>query len=243
MTLSELLAARRSIRQFEKTPVPPELVEKIISRALQVPSSSNTQSYRLALASGALCEQLRTELTRKYQDAQRINKLPLPLKLIQGALSGVKPDGPFHHDIRYPPELQQRRVDCGMGLYKTLGIERTDREGRSRQMQRNFEFFDAPVVMFLFVNRSMGAYSALDAGIFLQTLMLVASDEGLGTCAQAALGIWTKPVLRHFEIEPDYQLICGLSLGYIADHPVNGFRPQKRMLSEVLCPAKTGKPE
>lgn len=239
MNLFELILERRSIRQFDSTPVPEELIEKIITCALNVPSSSNTQSYRLAVATGELCEQLRAELSKKYQDAQRISKQPLPLKLINGLLAGVKPDGPFHHDIQYPAELQQRRVDCGMGLYETLGIERSDREARSRQMQRNFEFFDAPVVMFLFVNQSMGAYSALDAGIFLQTLMLSATEKGLGTCAQAALGIWTKPVLKHFEIEQGYELICGLSMGYIADHPVNHFRPKKRTLDELLLKAKT----
>lgn len=238
MNLSELLSERRSIRQFEKKPVPQELIEKIITRALNVPSSSNTQSYRLAVASGDLCEQLRSELTQKYRDAQRITKLSFPLKIIQGLLADVKPDGPFHHDIKYPPDLQQRRVDCGMGLYQTLGIKRSDREARARQMQRNFEFFDAPSVMFLFVHKSMGAYSALDAGIFLQTLMLSASDEGLGTCAQAALGIWAKPVHKHFQIEAEYQLICGLSLGYIADHPVNQFRPDKRTIDELLLKPK-----
>lgn len=238
MNLSELLRERHSIRQFEKTPIPQARIEKIITHALNVPSSSNTQPYRLAVASGEACEQLRTELTQKYQAAQRINKLSYPLKLIQGLLADVKPDGPFLHDISYPADLQQRRVDCGMGLYKTLGIERTDREARARQMQRNFEFFDAPTVMFLFVNKAMGAYSALDAGIFLQTLMLSATEEGLGTCAQAALGIWTKPVLKHFQVEPDYQLICGLSLGYIADHPVNQFRPDKRRLDELLLKPK-----
>ncbi len=240
MNLTELLDKRRSIRQFEKTPVEKACLDAIISKALNVASSSNTQSYRLAIASGQLCEQLRAELTKKYQDAQRISQRPLPLKFIEGFLAGVKPDGPFHHDIRYPEELQKRRVECGMGLYKTLGIERHDREARSRQMQRNFEFFDAPVVMFLFVNKKMGAYSALDAGIFLQTLMLSATEQGLGTCAQAALGIWTRPVCRHFEIEPDYQLICGVSLGYIAEHPVNHFRPEKRTLEEILCPPKSG---
>lgn len=242
MNLSELILERRSIRQFKKTPVPPELIDKVLMRALNVPSSSNTQSYRMAVATGELCEQLRSELTQKYQNAQRINKLPLPLKLLQGFLADVRPDGPFHHDIQYPAELQQRRVDCGMGLYATLGIERNDRAARSRQMQRNFEFFDAPVVMFLFVNQTMGAYSALDAGIFLQTLMLCASDEGLGTCAQAALGIWTRPVLKHFDVEPGYELICGLSMGYIADHPVNRFRPKKRTLDELLLKPKISQP-
>ena len=238
MHLSELLNERRSIRQFEQTPVSQELIEKILSRALNVPSSSNTQSYRVAVARGPLCELLRSELTQKFQAAQRINKLPLPMKLLKGYLADVKPDGAFHHDFKYPEELQQRRVDCGMGLYATLGIERSDREARTRQMQRNFEFFDAPVVMFLFVNQTMGAYSAMDAGIFLQTLMLAASEEGLGSCAQAALGIWTKPVLKHFEVDPGYQLICGLSLGYIADHPVNRFRPKKRTLDELLLKPK-----
>ena len=82
--------------------------------------------------------------------------------------------------------------------------------------------------MFLFINRKLQTQSSLDAGIFLQSLMLSAIDYGLGTCAQGALAIWTTPIKKHFQVDDDYKLICGLSLGYPSDHCVNKFSPSKR---------------
>jgi nitroreductase len=58
---------------------------------------------------------------------------------------------------------------------------------------------------------------------FLQTIMLSAHSQGLGTCAQGALATWASPVRNHLAIPKDYKLIVGLSLGYPSDNPVNTF--------------------
>ena len=68
----------------------------------------------------------------------------------------------------------------------------------------------------------------LDAGIFLQTLMLSAHANGLGTCAQGALATWPTLVRREFDVPEHYKLICGVSIGYASDHPVNEYNPGRR---------------
>ncbi len=239
MQFDDVLKQRRSIRQFKPDPVADEVLRQVLERALQSPSSSNTQAYRIAVASGALKDQLREALSRKFAAANKINRAPLPLKIAQGLLSKDLPDGDFKPTRHYAPELKQRASVCGHGLYSTLGIARDDWAGRDRQMQRNYEFFDAPTVIFLFVHQNPGIYAALDAGIFLQSLMLSATRMGLGTCAQGALGLWAGPVRERFEVEPDYKLLCGLSMGYVDErHPVNGFQPAKRPLEQLLLPPK-----
>ncbi|MCG8613030.1 MAG: nitroreductase [Pseudomonadales bacterium] len=240
MNVTEALTQRTSIRQFKATPVPQNVLDEIIDAALNAPSSSNTQAYRIAVATDDVCDSIRNELSNKFSKASKIKRMPMPLKIVKGLTSGVLPDGDFNPNIAYPKELKQRSVDCGMGLYQTLGIERHDHRARERQMQRNFEFFDAPVAIFLFIHEKMGVYGALDSGIFLQSLMLAATERGLGTCAQGALGVWGSPVRRHFQIEKDYKLICGLSLGYPDDHVVNDYRPVKRTRSEVQFSTKAG---
>ena len=81
--------------------------------------------------------------------------------------------------------------------------------------------------MFVFHHGKMGAQSAFDAGIFLQSLMLAAVSKGLGTCAQASLSIWAGPLKKRFKVPKDYKLICGLSLGYPSEDPINSYRPKK----------------
>lgn len=100
--------------------------------------------------------------------------------------------------------------------------------------RRNWELFGAPVVMFLFCHEVVGVYGVLDAGIYLQSLMLAATAEGLGTCAQAALAMYPSVVRRHFEVPEGYKLLCGVSLGHPADDDVNRFRPARAPLSELV---------
>lgn len=234
MSFEEIARARRSTRAFLDKEVPEAVLQQVLETALTAPSSTNTQGYRIAIAQGALKDKIAQELTSKYDGALKIKDKPLPIKAAAGVLTGVLPNGDYKPDINYPGELKQRAIACGKGLYGTLGIERGDRAARDMQMRKNFEFFGAPVAMFLFIQGDRNEWGALDGGIFLQTLMLAASDLGLGTCAQGALALWGGTVKRHFNVEKGYKLMCGLSLGYPADDVVNTFQPEKRSVSE-LC--------
>ncbi len=218
MTASDLLIRRRSIRAFRPDPVAPDVLDRILAAAQEAPSWSNTQPYRLGLATGALRDALAADLTAAFDAGSKelAPEIPLPLS--------------------YPPELQRRRQATGFGLYETLGIAREDYAARNAQMRRNFEFFDAPVALFVFVHEALGQYAALDAGVFLQSLMLAAVDEGLGTCAEGALAMYSGPIRRRFDVPEGYKLLCGLSLGYPAEDRVNGFRPARKGRDELLLP-------
>lgn len=240
MNISEYLQARHSVRHFEDKEVPQIVLDRLLEAALHSPSWSNTQPYRIAVATGSTKNAIRDELTGLFQAANLVNRMPLPLKIYQGFSKGVIPDGPFKPEkVKYDGELFARKRACGMGLYETLGIAREDKKARNEQMQKNFEFFNAPVAMFLFAHKGLGAYSPLDAGIFLQSLMLAAIDEGLGSCAQGALAIWEAPVRKHFKVDKNYGLLCGVSVGYPSEHVVNTFHPAKRALSDLLLVEKT----
>ena len=126
---------------------------------------------------------------------------------------GAMPDGDFKTNLAYPQDLQPRRRDTGHGLYALLGIARNDHAAREQQMRRNFEFFGAPTVLFVFVHAGLREFSVLDAGIWLQSLMLSAQAHGLATCAQGALATWAGPVRAAFDVPPHYKLICGVSIG------------------------------
>jgi len=205
-SLSALLRDRRSVRDFRPDPVPAQTLEAIVADACASPSWSNTQPYRLAVASG----ELRDRLSREYCEAFDADR---------------EPDGDFETGFPYPADLLPRRRATGFGLYRHLGIAREDLAARKRQMRRNFEFFGAPTVMFLFVHRGLREFAVLDAGIFLQSLMLSAQARGLATCAQGALASWAGPPRRAFDVPEDYKLVCGLSIGFASQDPVNAFDP------------------
>ena len=231
---SALVHSRRSVRDFLPTPVPQDVLDAILRDANASPSWSNTQPYRLAVASGAVRDQLASELTARFDAGMAAQRAGLMGKLKLLTTKGAMPDGDYKVNFEYPEDLQPQRRATGQGLYDLLGIGRKDHAARTAQMRRNFEFFGAPTALFLFVHSGLREFSVLDAGILAQTLMLSAHARGLGTCAQGALATWAGPVRAAFDVPKDYKLICGMSLGYASDHPINGFNPGRATPSNIL---------
>jgi nitroreductase len=240
-TLARLLRERRSVRDFSASEVPAELIAAILDDARWAPSWSNTQPYKIAIAGGGLKDRLKEQLLARFDAATKLQAGAWPGKLAAFLTrSKALPDGDFDTRFEYPEELTPRRRATGFGLYSVLGIAREDSAARHRQMRRNWEFFGAPVVLFVFVRQELGAYSVLDAGIFLQSLMLSAQARGLGTCAEGALGTWAGPVREAFDVPPAYKLLCGLALGWPSDHVVNTFNPGRADVAEMLIAEKRG---
>jgi nitroreductase len=236
-TLARLLRNRRSIRDFSVADVPAELIDAILDDARWAPSWSNTQPYKIAVARGDVKERVKQQLLARYDAAVALQGGGLIGKLMAFLTrSKALPDGDFDTRFEYPKELTPRRRATGFGLYALLGIAREDSAARNRQMRRNFEFFGAPVVLFVFVRQELGAYSVLDAGIFLQSLMLAAQARGLGTCAEGALGTWAGPVREAFDVPPAYKLLCGVALGWPSGHVVNAYNPGRAEVAEMLIP-------
>jgi nitroreductase len=235
---SDLVASRRSSRDFKPTPIAQEVMDHILADANYAPSWSNTQPYRIAIATGVTRDRLAHELGAKFDKGMRAQRNgwwgKLKLLLTRDGL----PDGDFRTNFPYPPDLQPRRRATGHGLYELLGIGRKDHAAREAQMRKNFEFFGAPAAIFVFAHKGLREFSVLDAGIYMQTLMLSAHAHGLGTCAQGALATWAGPVRAAFEVPAHYQLISGISIGYASDAPVNQFNPGRANTSELLIPTK-----
>ena len=233
-TLSRLVQTRRSVRDFLPTPIPQNVLDAVLADANHAPSWSNTQPYRLAIASGAVRDQLQTELATRFDKGMAAQRGGWLGKLKLLATRDGLPDGDFATNFEYPEDLQPRRRATGHGLYELLGIGRRDLAAREAQLRKNFEFFGAPTAIFVFVHSGLREFSVLDAGIFVQTLMLSAHANGLGTCAQGALATWAGPVRDAFDIPKPYKLICGVSLGYPSEHVVNGFNPGRSEAGELL---------
>jgi nitroreductase len=225
---SEFVRSRRSIRNFKPDPIPEEILNRILDDAKWAPSWTNTQPYFFAIATGEKRDRISRaylELFDKSLDVQH-GKRFAKLKMF---LTGVaKPDGDFDTTKPYPDVLVPYRRKTGHDLYSWIGIDRKDRKGRDEQWRKNFEFFGAPVVIFVFIHDGLKQFAAQDAGIVEQTLMLSAHANGVGSCAQGALATWGSPVRAEFDIPKDYKFISGISLGYANDDRINSFNAGRR---------------
>ena len=60
----------------------------------------------------------------------------------------------------------------------------------------------------------MGPPQWSDLGMFLQTFMLLAQEEGLDTCAQEAWANRSQAVASFVGAEDNLMLFCGMAIGY-----------------------------
>jgi len=235
---SSFLADRRSTRDFLPTPVPQELIEKLLTDSLTAPSWSNTRPFKVAVASGEVRDRISNEFLNRWaalskaRNGGALAKMKLLLTRYGLPTSNVRMSKP------YVSELKPRAQRIGKELYAVLEVPRGDRIKRDEQWARNYEFFGAPVELFVYIHKSLHIYAASDAGLMMENLMLSAHSMGLGTCAQGAVGIWDDVVRREFEVSKDYRLLCGIAVGYPSDKPVNSFKAHRISVEELVLKPK-----
>jgi len=215
MNVLEAIEGRISTRAYLDRSVTDETVRKILEVARWSPSGVNTQPWKVAV--------VRDEALTRLSEA-----------LLARAMEGEKPAPDY---VYYPGEwvtpYKERRFQCGMDLYKALGIGREDKDKRLEAALNNYRFFGAPVSLFFFMDKALGQGSWLDMGMFIQSVMLAAREFGLGSCPQASTADYPDLVREVTGISDDQLLLCGLALGYPdEDHPVNRYRTKREKVED-----------
>jgi nitroreductase len=210
MNVYDALRQRKSTRAFLGTPVPREKILAILDAARFAPSGSNAQPWQVAVVSGKKKDELTCAMEEEFRN------------------NGLGEMDYYYYPLEWRDPYKKRRVVCGAQLYSALGIERHDKTRRLEQWIANYRAFDAPVVLFFFIDKELQRGSYMDFGMFLQSLMLAAVEEGLATCAQAALGQYPLLVKSALGYSPQSLLLCGMALGYEdRTAPVNNYRTER----------------
>lgn len=195
LSLVDAVKDRHSVRGFLATPVPKATLEAIFELAQSAPSNCNTQPWHAYVASGEARDRLRQQF----------------LERVQAQVPG-NPD--FSYVSRFDGKYRKRQVDCAVALYNEMGIARDDKAGRAHAVQRNFEFFDAPHIVFLGMDKNFGPTIALDVGIYAQTLMLVMEAYGVSSCAMGSMRAYPDLVRDEFGIDDNIGILLGICFGY-----------------------------
>ena len=159
-SVTDAILSRHTCRAFTSRPVEPGIVREMLDIARFAPSGGNLQPWIVHVLSGGSMARFRAMM------APRVLASPL--------------GGNAEYNV-YPPKLgepyRSRRFKVGEDMYALIGISRGDRLARVGQFARNYDFFGAPVGMFFFLDRSMGAPQWSDVGMFMQNLMLLARER------------------------------------------------------------------
>ncbi|WP_372765455.1 nitroreductase [Litorivivens sp.] len=197
-----LVRERRSVRAFLKQPVADTVLASVFETAQQAPSNCNTQPWNVAVVSGAAKERLKARISSDF---------------VQGKMTMD-----FPYDGKYEGVYKERQYDAAKQLYDALGISREDKAARGEAFYRNFEFFGAPHVAFLFLPEHFGIREAADLGMYAQNLMLSLSAHGLASCPQTALSFFADQIREELGVDSSNKLLFGISFGYEdQNHPAN----------------------
>jgi nitroreductase len=235
---SEFLASRRTTRSFKSDPVDPNLIEELLVDGLSAPSWSNTRPFMVAVATGDVRDRISQDMLERWSVGSGMTSGSLKDKIKFFLTPKAWPISDYPIMKPYPKSLQPRARRVGKELYGMLGVARGDKKARDAQWAKNYEFFNAPVEIFVFIHKGLSVFAANDAGLFAENLMLSAHAKGLGACAQGAVAIWPKAVHREFNIPEGYKLVYGIAIGYPDDAQVNSFQAHRIGPEEIKLAAK-----
>ncbi|MFE7510006.1 nitroreductase [Streptomyces sp. NPDC057540] len=197
MDVYEAVDSRRAVRAFSDEPVPKEALERVLTAAMRAPSSGNLQPWHVFVVTGEPLAELKRRATAR-------------------ALAGDP--GDEREYPMYPKELGSPYLDrfsaAAAQRYEALGIERDDPERPKKIAALNSAAFGAPVVLFCYLGRTMGPGQWGDAGMYLQTVMLLLRAEGLHSCPQVMWTLYHETVGRTVGADAELVLFCGISVGF-----------------------------
>jgi nitroreductase len=216
MDVSKALKDRRTTRAFRSDRIGRDVVAKILEPALHAPSWANTQPWEIFVAAGEPLERIRNGYA--------------------GMLKNCVPRNP---DIALPKEWPDA---CRIRM-ETLKAERTELIGQACKpgeslpdlMQMNYKLFNAPVVVYLCMDRCLTPWSQFDLGAISQSIMLSAEEQGIASAVAITLAAHPDILRRELGIPADLAIVIGIALGLPdPDSPQNKFRSTRRRMGEVV---------
>ena len=196
MEVTEAIRNRKSTRAFLPKPVDKKLIKDILECARWAPSGVNSQPWQVAVV---------------FEETK--NKLANALAKCRANGESSRQDYDYYPTKIEEPYLSRKKI-CGKALYTALNIKKNDIKKRKEQWMKNYYSFDAPVVLYFFIDEILETGSWVDCGMFIQNVMLAARGLGLETCAQAALAEYPDVVRNILKINDTKKLICGMALGH-----------------------------
>ncbi|MCZ4291571.1 nitroreductase [Hoeflea alexandrii] len=212
-TLEALLALRHSCRGFKSEPVANATIWRILKLAQLTASWCNTQPWNVTVISGQAMRTLRADLVDHVRNSEPSPDIAFPEK--------------------YTGIYAERRKDCGLRLYGTVGISREDRAGADRQRLENYRMFGAPHVALITTDRQLGTYGVMDCGAYVANFILAAQSLGVASVPQASLATAAEFFRSRFAWPDDRAFVCGVSFGYEEEaHIANQFRVPRAALED-----------
>jgi nitroreductase len=213
---------RFSVRAFKPDPVPLDLLKKIIGQAQRAPSWANTQPWEFAVVSGKKLKAIEEACVKRGSQGMRNSQ----------------------SEVARPPDYPEPYMS------RIKKMQAQERRGRTSEMKpedfeagfvKNARHYGAPACIYLLVGKNflyqekgINVWAMYDCGSVVQNIMLLATNYGLGTIAQAMAVVYPDIIRQELAIPEDKLIALGISIGYpdLKD-PANQDRKNRESLDDI----------
>ncbi len=213
MELTRAIQERRSIRAFKPDPIPKEKIEEVLKLAHLAPSAINLQPWEFIIVCGEEKERLGRRLMKAYREKQIScspgNVKPLPKSVAKRGALTLEMMNPFFEEMKVDPNQFINEGSCN--------------------------FYGAPVAILICLDDSFPKSRLVDIGILLGYFLLVAHEQGLGTCPIGLITAYEEEIKELLNIPENKRVVIGIALGYPDEQsPINRFKSPREELTKMV---------
>jgi nitroreductase len=210
MNVTEAIKERHSIRAFLPRPVEKEKLDAVLAASVRAPSWANTQPWEIFVVTGGTLERIKEGYRQKYADkVPAAPETPRPAEWSEAAQKRIQ---------QLHPEMAR---GCGDAVEQFATLNQT--------------MFNAPVVVYVCMDKILSEWSLYDIGAYSQTFMLAAFEQGLSSIPAITLTLYPDIVRRELKIPENLKITIGIAVGYAdKENGINKFISSRSPLEETV---------
>ncbi len=207
---------RYTCRAYKDQSVSKEILIEILKDATRSTSWSNSQPWEIFIASGEKLEKLRNAYLTSFENGETMeSEIP-------------RPNG-------WPSKIENRMNEFTKEKFEKMGIDRSDTQARQEHIRNNINFFGAPIVLFLCMDKHLSEWSILDIGQLAQSIMLAAKFHGVDTAPAYTTVVYPKHIRKYLNVPDNLKIMLGITLGYgKIDDIQNIYRTRRESLENIV---------
>lgn len=210
MNVTEALNARFSCRSFLPKPVDNKDIIAVLEAASHSPSWADTQPWEVFVASGDPLERIR----RAY---------------LANLEKGIERRPDVRPAIMWPAAEQERMKVMMASRMEFMGVDVGDKTAMKEFGKGNYTFFGAPSVAFLCLDKELTPWSMFDLGLYAQSLMLAATERGLGSIVAMGFAAYPDILRPALKVPDSLDIVIGIAIGHIDQKArINSFRSPRK---------------
>jgi nitroreductase len=210
MNVIEAINERHSTRAFLSKPVEKEKLDAVLTVSVRAPSWANTQPWEIFVVTGDVLERIKEGYRQKYADkAPAAPETPRPVQWSEAAQKRIQ---------QLRPDMEK---NCGSAVEQFAELNQT--------------MFNAPVVVYVCMDKILSEWSLYDIGAYSQTFMLAAFEQGLSSIPAITLTLYPDIVRRELKIPDNLKITIGIAVGYAdKENGINKFVSSRSPLNETI---------